>query len=159
MSLICLYMAAFFLQPPLTNLLAYKGMGPDLVLCLTVMLIVIGKEPGPVAAASIAAALVQDICYSLYVGPAGAAMLGAVVCAVLAFRLCAWEGPWLILALTALETAIYHMVLWAGSWAFGAPWRFFHMLQALPIWILYNGTLCAGVYIMLTRERKEARTK
>lgn len=159
MIMVCLYAAAFFLQPPLTTLTAYGGIGPDFVLCLTMMLIVIGKEPGPVAAVSIAAALLQDICYALYAGPGGAAMLAAVACAVLAFRLCAWEGPWLILALAALETTVYHIVLWAGSWAFGAPWRFFHMLQTLPIWILYNGLLCAGAYVMLTRERKENHTK
>ncbi|MCI9597291.1 MAG: hypothetical protein HFE75_08355 [Firmicutes bacterium] len=159
MSMACLYAAAFFLQPPLTALTAYRGIGPDLVLCLTVMLVVMGKEPGPVAAASIATALVQDICYSLYAGPGGAAMLAAVACAALAFRLCAWEGPWLILALTALETMVYHMVLWAGCWVFGAPWSFFHMVQGMPIWILYNGILCAGTYMMLTRERKETHTK
>lgn len=159
MSIVCLYAAAFFLQPPLTMLTAYRGMGPDFVLCLTVMLIVIGKEPGPVAVASIATTLLQDICYSWCAGPGGAAMLAAVACTVLAFRLCAWEGPWLILALTALETMVYHIVLWAGSWALGASWSFFYMLQRMPIWILYNGILCAGTYVILTRERKETHSK
>lgn len=155
MSVVCLYAAAFFLQPAVMKLLAYQDMGPDLLLCLTILLIAADRDPGLVAMASTAAALLQDICYALYVGPGAAAAFAAALCAALAFRLCAWEGSWLLLALAALETLIYHMVLWTGNWVFGGAWTFLYMLRRLPIWILYNGAICAGVYLLLTKERKE----
>lgn len=153
-----LYAAAFFLQPVVANLATYKGIDPDLVLCLTMLLIAMEKEPGPIIVASTAVALLQDICYALYVGPGAAAMFAASLCAAFVFRLCAWERLWLVLALAGLGTLVYHVVLWAGSWLFGAPWAFVHLLAQLPLWLLCNGAVCAGAYLVLTKERKENHT-
>ncbi len=159
MNIPCLYAAAFFLQPAVDNLAACKGMGPDLVLCLTVLLIALKRDPRAAIVASTAAALLQDICYALYAGPGAAAMLAASLCAALAFRLCAWEGLWLVLALAVLGTLVCQVALWAGNWLFGAPWLLVHMLARLPLQVFCNGAVCAAAYAAFTKERKETRAK
>ena len=62
------YLVAFILQPFLYNLFPGIGATPNLILCLTAVLVYLYDENVPWMAFGVGAALAVDITYGLYIG-------------------------------------------------------------------------------------------
>lgn len=129
---------AFFIEPTAAGLIAVKGTGPDLMLCVTIAAVCFCREPAPVIGIMAVTAVLRDICFALYTGPGAMAVFFTGVCAVAAVKYCAWDKPAFFLVFTVLETILYKTVLWAGMRLLGAPWSFFHFVQVLPVSLFYN---------------------
>ncbi len=146
--------AAFLLQPAASFFFSSGSSGPDLLLCMMLALIFTGSEPAVVTGAGTVAGCLRDICFSLYAGPGAAGLFTAGLLGALASRLCNWEHLSFRTIFTGLETLVFQSVLWAGTKIFGTAWNFSAVLWQIPVLSLYNAVFAAGLYMLLSKEKK-----
>lgn len=146
--------AAFLFQPAASFFFSVGSSGPDLLLCMMLVLIFTGSEPAVVTGAGAAAGCLRDICFSLYAGPGAAGLFTAGLFGALASRLCNWERLSFRLFFTGLETLVFQSILWAGMKLLGAAWSFSAVLGQIPALSLYNAVFSAGLYMLLSKKKK-----
>lgn len=151
------YLAAFFLQPFLQNLVPFIGSNLNLILCLTAMAVFVQEEPAQGIFFGCAFSLIHDIFYGLYTGPGAVAML---VCGIAVYLLKYFthiENYMNAVLFMVGSTLLYGTVYWAVYAAIGTSYSYgYAMLSILPQ-ILFNVIVGMGVYFVLIGNVKKQR--
>lgn len=148
---VVLLLATFFLQPTAASLIPLGGASPNLLLCITLILVIKAREPAPIIGLCVLTSILQELCFSLYAGPAPAAIFIIGITAVFAGKFLALEHPIFLAGLTAADTLVYSGILWVGQVLLGAPYGFLQVLRLQPAYAAHNLVLMALLYLLFLK--------
>ena len=152
--MISFFLAAFFLQTTAVKFLAIGEFAPNLLLCGTMLLLLAYREQGTVMWLAALTALLQEICFSIYVGPGIAAVVLCSLTVILAGRIFTWDNLGFILTLTIFETIFYQLLVWGGGRFLGMPYSFWFVVERIPLYALCNLILMGVLYFIYVRKQK-----
>jgi len=151
------YLAAFFLQPFLQNLIPFFGENVNLILCLTVMLVFVCEKPGQGIFFGCVFSLLWDMFYGLYTGPSAVAML---ICGVAVYLLKYFTHieNFLNAVLFMLgSTLLFGSLYWCVYAAIGTTYSYFYAMGTLLPQFVCNTIVGLGVYFVLIERVKRQR--
>jgi len=151
------YLAAFFLQPFLQNLIPFFGNHVNLILCLTVMMVFVHAEPGQGIFFGCVFALLQDMFYGLYTGPSVLAMLVCCIAVYLLKRFTHVENFLNGVLFMLGGTLLFGRVYWGIYAAIGTTYTYFYAMKDLLPQIIGNVIVGLGVYFVLIENVKKQR--
>ena len=151
------YLAAFFLQPFLQNLIPFFGNHLNLILCLTVMLVFVHEEPSQALFFGCVFALFTDLFYGLYTGPSAIAMF---VCALAVYLLKYFvhiENYINAIIFMVVGTLLYGSIYWCIYAVIGTTYSYGYAMMSLLPQVLCNVAVGLGVYFVLIGKEKKLR--
>ncbi len=152
---VILYVAATLLQMTAVTLIRVAGIGPNLILCLTIAMTFMFNNGYKVAPIAVICALFLDVGTAQYIG-VGAFSVFVVMGIILLVRTqLNVDNIHPLLAVGAVVTPVYGIVYWLIMHILGNPMSFFYMLWHQPFYILYNLVVIAILYWPM-RKRLEA---
>ncbi len=146
-----LYLAAFFLQPFLQNLIPGFGGNLNLILCLTVVLTFVYEEKLTGIFFGFIFGLLHDLIFGIYLGPGTLALL---ICGigVLVLREFANIKNFLnALFVILVSTWLYASVYWGVYSVLGSPYSYLYAMKSLPLPLLFNSIVSAVMYFILIK--------
>lgn len=150
-----LFAGAFFIQTTLINLISIAGVTPNLLICLTILLTLLNKEPVWTIGIAAVTAMLYDICFAEYIGISSAAIL-VVGCSVYLTSNRLNIGNLVpILVLTAIETFLYHFIVWGGSKLVGGVYLLSHVMGSAVFYSVYNVVVVALLYFIIIKAGEE----
>lgn len=146
-----IYLAAFFLQPFLQNLIPVLGNNVNLILCLTVMFVFVYEDPGQGIFFGSIFALLTDMFYGQYTGPAALAMVLTGI-AVYGLKYFAHIENFVnAIVFMAGATLVYASVYWGIYAAIGSAYSYGYAVSSILPQIVVNAIVGLGVYFVLIR--------
>ena len=145
-----LFIAAFLLQTTVMTHFTVFGKGPNLVLCLVILLpFLYGGYQGAVL--GVIFGLLTDLCSSVIVGPSAVGfLLVALLMSYVRIRLY-WDSILSIFVAALAGTGIYYLVFWRITATLGGNYAFLYMLKALPVLVLYDFAAMLIFYFVIGR--------
>lgn len=146
-----LYLAAFFLQPFLFELIPGFGGNVNLILCLTVMLTYLFDETLPGLFFGFIFGLLSDSFYGMYIG---AGTFALVVVGVTVFVLKEFtniENFFNTILVMAASTWMYTSIYWLIYHVIGSPYSYFYAMKSIPLMLLFNCVIAAGLYMIFIK--------
>ncbi|MCQ2551381.1 MAG: rod shape-determining protein MreD [Clostridia bacterium] len=150
-KVIILFAVAFILQPFIGALFGLSNFGPNLLLCLSSILLVLYHDSPLIWGMSIGLGLVYDICYSATLG---VATIGILVCmlGVLVVRYFFYlDNILLVPILTAIDSLGFNLVKWLISHSQGSIYTFGYMLKYSLLDFIGNGIALLIMYFILNK--------
>ena len=145
------YLAAFFLQPFLQNLIPIFGENVNLILCLTVMFVFVHAEPGQGIFFGSVFALMTDLFYGQFTGPS---VLAIVLTAIAVYGLKYFahiENFVNAIVFMAGATWVYYSLYWGVYAAIGSSYSYGYAMQYILPQIAINAVVGLCVYFVLIR--------
>lgn len=147
-----LYLAAFFLQPFLQNLIPLLGNHLNLLLCLTVVLTFVYDERLTGIFFGFIFALLSDIVSGYYLGPAVLAVTCAGIVVLILREFTNIENIFNALFMMLLSTWLYATVYWGVYKLLGSPYSYVYAMKTLPLSLLFNCITAAVLYLVLIKK-------
>lgn len=153
-----IYAVIFFFQPFLGSIIPAFNL-PDLILCITLMHILIGKEDETPAFLLFGAlfSLLVDICLYQFWGVSAIALLAAVGVALIFKRLINNENILMVTAAMIVVSMTYNFCYWLISFMLGSPFGFAYMFKHAAIIIIADIVVCQIIYFIKIGEIIQAR--
>ena len=151
------YLAAFFLQPFLQNLIPFLGNHVNLILCLTVMMTFVHETPSQGLFFGCVFAMFTDLFYGLYTGPSVVAMFACVMTVYLLKYFVHIENWMNAVVFLAAATLLYGTVYWCVYAVIGTTYSYFYAMMSLLPQIVCNVLVGLGVYFALIGNEKKLR--
>ncbi len=146
-----MYLAAFFLQPFLQNLIPVFGGHVNLLLCLTVVLTFLYEDTLPGILFGFVFGLLYDMVNGMYAGP-GVLSLMVIGIGVLVLReFFNIENFFNALVTALLSTWLYATVYWGVYVVLGSPYSYLYAMKSLPLQLLFNCAVCMILYFILIK--------
>lgn len=146
------YVIAFLLQLSLINLISIGGMGPNLILCLTVVIIFKYENGFRSIPFGIVAGLLLDICGGYFVG-ASALSIFAVGIGVTWVRYHLNTDAILpMISVGALATLLYDIVYWIILAILQTHYSMLYMLKYQIFFIIYNVIIMAIIFFFMSEK-------
>ena len=155
-----IYLATFFLQPFLQNLLPFLGQNLNLILCLTVMLVFVYQEPAQGIFFGCVFSLLWDMFYGLYTGPSVFAVL---VCGIVVYLFKYFihiENFLNAVVFMAGATWLFGSVYWCIYAAVGTTYSYGYAMADLIPQVICNtiAGLCA-YFVLIEKVKKQRRDR
>ena len=150
-----LYLLAFIFQLTVVNVIGIKNVGPNLILCLTVVITFVFNDGWKCVFFAMGAALLTDICCGSIVGVGPLAMLAAVIFSELARERVNTELLTPLAATGALATLVYNIIYWLILKITGDPMSMLYMLKFQIFYIIYNIAIMFAIYYFMNKIRKK----
>ena len=147
-----LYLAAFFLQPFLQNLIPPLGNHLNLLLCLTVVLTFVYDEKLTGIFFGFIFALLHDIVFGYYLGPAVLAVTAAGIAVLILREFTNIENIFNALFMMLFSTWLYATVYWGVYRILGSPYSYVYAMKTLPFTLLFNCIAAAVLYLVLIKK-------
>ncbi|MGI6722670.1 MAG: hypothetical protein ACOX4I_09120 [Anaerovoracaceae bacterium] len=152
-----LYVIAMVLQLSFVNLISIGGMGPNLILCLTVVIIFKFEYGFRCIPFSIVASLLVDICTGQVVG-VGALSIFIVGIIVTWVRIYFNTELYKTMATVgAGATLIYGIVSWIMMAILQTNYSFIYMLRYQIVFIIYNVLVMCAIFFFFSERFKRWR--
>lgn len=145
-----LFVAAFLLQSTVMTHFTVFGKGPNLLLCLVILLpflydgyqgIVLGVLFG----------LLTDVCSSVIVGPTAVGFLIVAILMSAVRKRLYWDSILSIFVAALVGTCLFYLVLWRITATLGGTYTILFMLKALPVLIVYDFAAMLIFYFVIGR--------
>ncbi|MGI6737654.1 MAG: hypothetical protein ACOX41_10220 [Anaerovoracaceae bacterium] len=144
------YVVALLLQLSFLNVLTIAGATPNLLLCLTVVIIFKFENGFRCIPFALVAALLQDIFCSLYVGVT-ALSLFVVACLVAWYRIYFNTDLYkTTMTVGALATLVYGVVNWLLMTILHSGYGFLYMLKHQIFYVPYNVLVMAAIFFFFS---------
>lgn len=151
------YLAAFFLQPFLQNLIPFFGNHLNLILCLTVMLIFVHEEPSQALFFGCVFSMFTDLFYGLYTGPSVIAIFVSGLIVYVLKYFVHIENYMNAIIFMAVSTLLYGTVYWCIYAIIGTPYSYLYAMTSLLPQVVFNVAVGLGVYFVLIGKEKKLR--
>lgn len=152
-----IYLATFFLQPFLQNLIPDFGGHVNLLLCLTVMFSFAYDDVLAGISWGFVFGFLYDMLYGMYAGP-GVLSLMVVGIAVLFLReFINIENFFNVIGTMFVSTWLYATVYWGIYAVLGSPYTYLYAMKSLPLPLLFNCLVCAALYFLLIKRDMKYR--
>lgn len=146
------YLVAFILQPFLYNLFPGIDATPNLILCLTAVLVFIYEDNVPWMAFGVGFALAMDFAYGLYIGIGMMTMI-IVILAIMVFKhFFNVENLLNSVILSVVITWVYATVYWLIAFIGGSPYTYWYALKSLPWQLVFNAIIFMLIYLVMIRK-------
>ena len=146
-----IYLAAFFLQPFLQNLIPPIGNNVNLILCLTVMFVFVFEEPGQGIFFGSVFAMLNDLFYGQYTGPAALAM-ALTGLAVYGLKYFAHIENFVnAIVFMVGATLVFAAIYWGIYAAIDSTYTFGYAMRSVLPQTVINSVVGLGVYLVLIR--------
>lgn len=157
-KIVLIYAVIFFFQPFFGSIAPFFNL-PDLILCITLMHILIGKEEETPAFLICAAvfSLLVDICFYQFWGISVISLLAAVGVALIFKRLINNENILMVTAAMIAVSMTYNFCYWLISFILGSPFGFVYMFRHAALIIIADIVVCQIIYFMRIGEIIQAR--
>lgn len=146
-----LYLGAFILQPFLCELIPALGGSLNLILCLTVILTYLFDETLPGLFFGLIFGLLSDVLYGLYVGPGAFALMIVGILVFVCRRFTNIENFFNALFVMLISTWLYTSLYWLIYHAIGSPYSYLYAMKSIPLMLLLNCVVAAGLYFVLIK--------
>lgn len=146
-----LYVAAFFLQPFLQNLIPVFGNHINLLLCLTVVLTFVYDEVLPGIFFGFIFGLLHDLVFGIYLGPGTIALMVSGITVLILREFANIENIFNALFMMLLSTWLYATVYWGIYYVLGSPYSYLYAMKTLPLQLLFHCIIAAGLYFVLIK--------
>ncbi|MGI6204302.1 MAG: hypothetical protein ACOYJH_03375 [Anaerovoracaceae bacterium] len=133
-----MYLLAWIFQMTLAGIISINNVGPNLILCLTVVVVFVFDDGWKIAPFALIAALLLDICTGDYIGVASLSLTFTMMLAYFARRNLNTQ-EFLPMAVTgACCTLLYNVVYWLIMKIAGDPMTLLFVLKYQVFYIIYN---------------------
>ncbi len=146
-----LYLAAFFLQPFLLNLIPGPGGNINLLLCLTVVLTFVYDEQLPGILFGFIFGLLRDLVFGIYIGPGALALMVCGITVLIIREFINVENIFNQLFMMLLSTWLYASVYWGIYYVLESPYSYLYAMKTLPWQLLFNCVFAAVLYLVLIK--------
>ena len=146
-----LYLAAFFLQPFLQNLIPFFGGHVNLILCLTIILTFLYDETMPGIFFGLIFGVLYDMVYGMYVGPGVLSLMVVGIVILLLREFANIENYFNALITVLFSTWLYASVYWGVYMVLGSPYSYVYAMKSLPWQLLFNSIVCTAMYFVLIK--------
>ena len=146
-----LYLAAFFLQPFLLNLIPGLGGNINLLLCLTVVLTFVYDEQLPGILFGFIFGLLRDLVFGIYIGPGALALMVCGITVLIIREFINVENIFNQLFMMLLSTWLYASVYWGIYYVLESPYSYLYAMKTLPWQLLFNCVFAAVLYLVLIK--------
>ena len=151
------YLAAFFLQPFLQNLVPVLDGNLNLILCLTVMVVFVSEDPSQGIFFGTVFSLLTDMFHSQYTGPGAVAI---ILCGIVVYFLKYFihiENFFNALFFMAGATVLYGSVYWCIYAAIGTTYSYAYAVSSLLLQIVFNCIAGLCIYFVCIADLKKNR--
>jgi rod shape-determining protein MreD len=153
--LTALYLLAFIFQLTVVNIIGIKSVGPNLILCLTVVITFVFNDGWKCIFFGMGAALLTDICCGSLVGVGPLALFAAGIFSELARERLNTEVLAPLAATGAIATLVYNVLYWGVLKITGDPMDLLYMLKFQIFYIIYNIAVMFVIYYFMNKIRKK----
>ena len=150
-----IFIVAFLCQLSLVNIFAVKNTGPNLILCVMIMITFLYEDGFRSIPFAIFFGLLLDICSGLYVGVTPLLMLGAGIFTEVARIWLNTEKIYTLLTTVLIITIMYHVLYFAAMKILGNPAGAVFALKGLPLFVIYNCAVCAIMFVMMHKKAEK----
>lgn len=150
-----LFLMAFLLQTSAFQILTIKGVGPNILLCITIFAVLRSREPFGEILISMVFFLIYDIYVSQYIGSSAAAGLCIGIFVYFISRYVNFESIISIIILVSMSTLLYNFIIWTFAYTKGSCYTFSYVLRLTPFYLLYNAVISVLLYLMLMKNLKD----
>ena len=148
---ICIFLAAFILQTTVMNVFSILGATPNLLLCLVVIFSFLYDENNYGIILGVVFGLLYDVCFSEYVGIAAMAFLVISLGIMLVNIVMNKETVLSVIIVSAAASVLYFLIYWSIMSLTGSGYSFVYAVRLLPIYIIYNAAIVAGLYFLMIK--------
>ena len=147
-----LFLAVFFAQTSLLNLISIAGYTPNLILCMVVVLSFLYENEMYGVVFGAVFGLLYDICYSSVIG---ATAISLVLVAILILVLREYANienivnMWVV---SAVSIALYYGINWGLFHISGNPIGIVYVIKHLQVVFLYSLAVVTLIYLILIRK-------
>lgn len=146
-----LFLAAFFIQPSLLNMINIGGYTPNLLLCLVVILSFLYEKEMYGLVWGAAFGLLYDLCYGYVIGPTPIALAITAIIVLILREYANIENIVSMWIVSAISFVLYYVINWGIYKIAGTPLGIVYALTN-SIWIiLYSMVVITVLYILLIR--------
>ncbi len=143
-----LFIGAFLIQSTIMNHFTIFGKGPNLLLCL-VILLPFFYEGYQGIILGVAFGLLEDICFSVLVGPTamGFLVVGLLMKAIR--RRLDWDSIVSVLSVAVVGTCSYYLIAWRIIALFIETYSFLYVLKGLFVLVVYDFVAMLIFYLVI----------
>lgn len=152
-KLIILYLIAFICQLTVINLIGINNVGPNLILCLTVVIIFVFDEGWRCIPYSLGAALLIDVCAGTVIGAAPLALFCTGIFAEAARERLNTELLAPLAVTGAIATLFNNVVYWLILKILGNPMSILYILKFQIFYIIYNILVMFVIFYFMNKIR------
>ena len=152
-----LFLAAFFIQTSLLNLISIAGCTPNLILCMVVVLSFLYENEMYGVVFGAVFGLLYDICYSSVIGPTAISLVLVAILILVLREYANIENIVNMWVISAVSIVLYYGMNWGLFHMAGNPIGFVYVIKALPGVFLYSCTGVTLIYLILIRKAVKHR--
>jgi len=149
-----LYVLATLLQMSIVNLISIHGVGPNLILCLTIALTFMFNGGYKAAPFAVICTLFLDIGTAQYIGTGAFTIFVIMGIILLIRRELNVENIFPLLTVGVIITVAYGIIYWIIMRILGSPMSFIYMLWHQPFYVAYNLAILAILYFSMAGKLK-----
>lgn len=149
------FIVAFLLQLSLVGIISIGNYGPNLILCVMVIITFLYEDGYRSIPFGIFAGLLLDICSGIYVGITPLLML---VCGIFAAAARIWlntEKIYTMITTITICTILYDTLYFVAQKILGDPLGIGFVLKQEPVYILYNVAVCTIMFLIMHKKAEE----
>lgn len=147
-----IFLAAFFLQPFLQNLIPVLGGNINLLLCVTVVFTFLYDDNLCGIFFGFIFGLFYDLVYGMYAGPGVLALMVTGIAVLILREFANIENFFNALAAMLLSTWLYASVYWGIYTVLGSPYSYVYAMKSLPLPLLFNSLTAMALYFVLIKK-------
>ena len=150
-----LYLAAFFLQPFLQNLIPILGNQVNLLLCLTVVLTFVYDDILAGILFGFFFGVFSDMVSGIFLGPGVLALSITGIVVLILREFINIENIFNALFVILFSTWLHASIYWGIYYILESPYSYFYAMKSLPLQLLFNCIVGIGLYLILMKRVKK----
>ena len=147
-----LFLAAFFVQTSLLNLIGIVGYTPNLILCMVVVLSFLYENEMYGVVFGAVFGVLYDICYSSVIGPTASSLVLVAILILILREYANIENIVNMWVVSAVSIVLYYGLNWGLFHMSGNPIGFVYVIKHLPGVFLYSFAVVTLIYLILIRK-------
>ncbi len=150
-----LFLLTFLFQLSVVNLIEIKNAGPNLVMCMMIIITFLYEEGYRSIPFGIFFGLLLDICAGSYVGPCALSMFAVGIFAAACHVWLNVEKIITLIASAIISTVIYQVAYYGIMKTLGSPMGIEYAAKMLPVYIVYNVIVLVIMFLVMHKKAEE----
>ncbi|MDD4377641.1 MAG: rod shape-determining protein MreD [Eubacteriales bacterium] len=146
-----MYFGAFLLQPVLYSFAPQLGITPNLILCLTVVLVLLYDDNYYGIFNGAIFGLLSDVCYGQYFGINSLAFVIIAIIVLFLREFANVENVFTAVITGAVSTWLHVSIVWLIMKLAGSPYDYMMAIEILPLSIIFNEVIIVILYFILIK--------
>ena len=150
-----LFLLAFLMQLSVVNFIEIKSTGPNLVMCMMIIITFLYEDGYRSIPFAIFFGLILDICCGAYVGPCALSMFAVGIFVAACHVWLNVEKIQTLIVSGIIATVIYEVAYYIILKALGNPMGVEYAAKILPAYVIYNLVVLIFMFLMMHKKAEQ----